>query len=90
MMGGRRSRCLGIDSTIKQVAGKLRQARIPATDAFAVFFDDPSMIAADKLRSKVGYLVAADANVPVPLLAEDIVGREVVRATFKGSALVGS
>jgi len=72
------------------VAGDLRQARIPATDAFAVFLDDPSVVVADKLRSKVGYLVAAGTNVPASLPAEDIVGRKVVRATFKGSALVGS
>lgn len=79
-----------IDSTIEKVHGVLRAAAVPAEDAFALFYDDPSVVASSELRSEVGYLVEEIAYVPEPLKLRDRPAQQVVRATFEGSALLGS
>ena len=79
-----------IDATIKRVAAYLKEANITASSACALFYDDPSVVPMEELRSKVGFLVTPYDTVPPALEIEEIPQREVVRVLFDGSTLIGS
>lgn len=79
-----------IDAAIKSVAASLKEADITANSACALFYDDPSVVPEEELRSKVGFLISPYDTVPAPLEIEEIPQREVVMVLFDGSSLIGS
>lgn len=79
-----------LQNAFDRAAALLREAGLPQTTPCAVFLDDPSVVPENELRSKVCYLAYTLDRVPAGLQAENIPPREVVRATFTGSPLVGS
>jgi effector-binding domain-containing protein len=78
-----------IEPVIEKVAEHLRKANIESELAFALFYDESST-PDNKKRSKVGYIIGQNDYVPGPLEEEVIPEREVIRATFEGSPLLGS
>lgn len=78
-----------IEHLFEEVENHLRKAEIKPTTPAVLILDDNSVLAKDR-RSKVGYIVPRGAYVPAPLEVEDIPEREVLTATFDGSAMMGS
>lgn len=79
-----------IDETIAQVKKDLVEANINTTFPCALFLDDPSVVSSDRLRSKVGFLISGNGNVPNTVQVEQIAPREIVQASFDGSPVIGS
>lgn len=79
-----------IKGIFKQVEAKLKAANITPIAAAALFFDDPAQVAADKLRSKVGYIISDRDYPPSGLIEENLLSQQVIRATFDGSPMIGS
>jgi len=79
-----------IDAVIESVELDLASKGIEDADAIAIFLDDPSVVATDKLRSKVGFIVSDLDPLPGSLEVMTQQSSEVVKATFHGSPLVGS
>jgi len=79
-----------IEPVIRQVAERLKKAEIKHTTPCALLLDDVSAVPESRRRAKVGYLVARNAYIPGSLEVENIAEREVLAASFRGSALVGS
>lgn len=78
-----------LDPLFEKVRQQLVKAEVEPLAPCVMILDDNSVLAKDR-RSKVGYLVPRNAYIPAPLEAEDIPEREVLMATFDGSAMMGS
>lgn len=79
-----------IKYVFKEIEARLKGANITFIAASALFLDDPSMVASDKLRSKVGYLINDHERSPPDFNDERLLSQEVIQATFDGSPLIGS
>ncbi len=79
-----------VKETFAQVEKFLDKAKIRYSSACALFLDDPSVVAKENLRSKVGYLVTKLDLLPTTVQSETIPGRRVILATFNGTPVVGS
>lgn len=78
-----------LDPVLEEVKQQLAKAEIEPIAPCIIILDDNSVLAENR-RSKIGYLVSRNAYIPAPLEAEDIPEREVLMATFDGSAMMGS
>lgn len=78
-----------LDPLFENVKQQLAKAEVEPLAPSVMILDDNSVLAKDR-RSKVGYLVPRNAYIPAPLEVEEIPEREVLMATFDGSAMMGS
>ncbi|MDT8376661.1 MAG: GyrI-like domain-containing protein [Mariprofundaceae bacterium] len=78
-----------IYKTLEKVAGHLRQAGIEPESPCILLLDGSSVHESER-RSKVGYLISADTYLPPALESETLPEREVLIATFRGGAMIGS
>ena len=79
-----------LQATFEKVAAQLDKAHIRSSRAGALLLDDPSVVAAEQLRSKVGYLISAQDIPPASLQFETVAEREVISAYFMGTPVIGS
>lgn len=78
-----------LDPVFDHVKQQLDKAEVEPLAPAVMILDDNSVLAKDR-RSKVGYLVPQGAYIPAPLEVEEIPQRDVLMATFDGSAMMGS
>lgn len=74
-----------IAEKILEVEKRLKEAGTEIIVPCAIYYDSPSEVPEDELRSKGGFVVAVDAAVPALLEIEDIPRREVLVAQFEGA-----
>ncbi|HHM04453.1 MAG TPA: GyrI-like domain-containing protein [Gammaproteobacteria bacterium] len=79
-----------LQDVFDRVAGRLHQARITALAPCALLLDDPSVAAKNELRSKIGFLVDNGVSLHGDIHVLHIPPREVARARFRGSPVIGS
>lgn len=79
-----------IGTTLEEVERRLRAAGMQPQTPCALYYDDPSVTPQEQLRSNVGFLVDSGAQVPGNVQIETIAPRAVLRATFRGSPVIGS
>lgn len=78
-----------VHDKFEEVAELLRKANIEPETPFLMILDD-SNVHEDQRRSKVGYLISKRDYVPGPLETDTLPVRDVLIATFEGSAMMGS
>jgi effector-binding domain-containing protein len=79
-----------IEDSIEKVAEELHKAGTLASVPFGLLLDEVGSVPREKMRSKAGYIIDPGAFVPGSLREEVLPSRDVVLATFEGSALIGS
>ncbi len=79
-----------IAEKILEVEKRLKEAGIEVIVPCAIYYDNPSEVSEAELRSKGGFVVAADAAAPSSLEVEDIPRREVLVARFEGAPVLAA
>lgn len=77
-----------IAEKIEQVSAMLHEKNVRTLSACGIFYDDPSTVPQDQLRSKGGFLVEGEVTAATPFAIETVAPREVIVATVKAHPAV--
>ncbi|MDZ7289660.1 MAG: GyrI-like domain-containing protein [candidate division KSB1 bacterium] len=73
---------------ITQVSKMLQEKNVRTLDACGIFYDDPSTVPQEQLRSRAGFLVKGAVTVEAPLAIDTVAQREVIVAKVKAHPTV--